>query len=267
MRKVLAVCGDSYMAAVAPDEYGAESHFTEILAQKLDWDYMTFARGGCSNHTIRLQIDEAIKINPNLVIIGTTSPDRIEFPIFPIDRNQENFWEGVYKKQNGLSNISYSSQDLSYYLFEHFKSTDPTLDSQTLSFVIRHKDEFLNGLRYMTRNMYPEEELASIPDILEKYFLKCYDMNWKRQIDTWIIFSGLQRLRTKNIPFYILPHFLYQEDLEEFSNNLINIHDTSLDPWNHRSTGKLARFHTDLESQKTLAENWYNFLQGKISEK
>ncbi len=166
MRKVLAVCGDSFMSAVSADEYGADSHFTQLLAKKLDWDYVTFARGGCGNSVIRLQIDEAIKIKPDLVIIGTTTADRLEFPIFPIlRRTEENFWDGVYIKNHGLSNISWTPCDFSNNL-ELFNGRTPTLEAQTISNMINHPDYYVNGLM---RCWYSSDYIKNLIKFFRKY--------------------------------------------------------------------------------------------------
>jgi hypothetical protein len=260
MRKVLAVCGDSFMSAVSADEYGADSHFTQLLAKKLDWDYVTFARGGCGNSVIRLQIDEAIKIKPDLVIIGTTTADRLEFPIFPIlRRTEENFWDGVYIKNHGLSNISWTPCDFSNNL-ELFNGRTPTLEAQTISNMINHPDYYVNGLM---RCWYSSEYIKNLINILEQYYVYFFDMNWKKQQDTWIITSGLYKLKKHGINFFIIPQFMYHEDFVGFEDNMVKIND-KLDPWNQISKTTRARFHTDLEAQERLADEWYNFLQGKI---
>lgn len=262
MRKTLAVCGDSFMSAVSSEEYGAESHFTQILAKKIDWDYITFARGGCGNSVIRLQIDEAIKIRPDLLIIGTTTPDRVEFPFFPIDRTNENFWEGVYDKRNGLSNICWSMQDLSYQS-PVFKNHSPVLEAQTISNMINHPDIYLNGFRYITRNIFTDDYLKNVINIWKEYYIHCFDMNWKKQQDTWIIANGLYNLKKHNIKFFIIPQFMYLEDLGDFEENIV-IPNTELDPWRQHSRSTKARFHTDIEAQYRLADRWFDFLVDKI---
>ena len=262
MRKVLAVCGDSFMSAVSVDEYGADSHFTQLLAKKLDWDYVTFARGGCSNSVIRLQIDEAIKIKPDLLIIGTTTPDRVEFPRFPFNRTNENFWDGVYDKKKGLFNISWTGCDLSYELCL-FKNHIPTLEAQTISNMIRHPDYYLEGFMRDTNGIYSTSYIKNLLHIWEQYYIHLFDTKWKKQQDTWVIISGLHKLKQHNINFFIIPQFMYHEDFVGFEDNMIKIND-KLDPWNDISKATRARFHTDLETQYVLADRWYEFLQGKI---
>jgi hypothetical protein len=257
------------MSAVSYNEYGADSHFTQLLAKKLDWDYVTFARGGCSNSVIRLQIDEAIKLKPDLVIIGTTTPDRVEFPLFPISGGVGlDYWNGVYKKQNGLANINWSSLDLSITtgIFKEERELPgcmSTLESQTINNITQHPDNYFHGFNIATKGIYSSDYMKKLRDVWEDYYLMCYDMNWKKQQDTWAIVSGLQKLKKNNINFFIIPQFMYHEDLLEFQDNMIQLNG-KLDPWTQVSKKTRARFHTDLEAQVILAEMWYEFLQEKI---
>ncbi len=98
---------------------------------------------------------------------------------------------------------------------------------------------------------------------MEQYYVYFFDMNWKKQQDTWIITSGLYELKKHGINFFIIPQFMYHEDFVGFEDNMVKIND-KLDPWNQVSKTTRARFHTDLEAQERLADEWYNFLQGKI---
>lgn len=259
MKQILGVCGDSFMAAVSPGEYGSDCHFTQILAKKIDWDYITFARGGCSNPAIRLQIDEAIKIKPDLLIIGTTTPDRIELPITQVFRANGHFWESVYEKNKILSNIECNKCDLSSTL-PLFENVLPTLLSETISHMLNNPGYYIERADVLG---IEKSHMEKMMRVVHEYYEYVYDMNWKKQQDTWIIASGLHKLRQNNIPFFIIPKFLYDEDLQEFNINKIK-HNSPLDPWSKVSSKAKARFHTSLEEQKELADNWFLFLKDKI---
>ena len=73
----LVICGDSF-SAISNTHPGTS--YSELLAKKLDWKLFNYARRGCSNGGIRLQIDQAIKQHADFVIIIPTSWDRIEIP-------------------------------------------------------------------------------------------------------------------------------------------------------------------------------------------
>ena len=74
----VAVCGDSWFAADV-DEPG--NSFGEVMCSRNNWSLRSLARGGCSNFAIALQVDKAIELDCDFVVLGTTTPDRSEFPI------------------------------------------------------------------------------------------------------------------------------------------------------------------------------------------
>jgi len=77
--KRLIICGDSFNCGI-----GCENLYTQpygvLLAKKLGYELITLARGGGSNYTTHLQVEYAVeKLNPSIIIIGTTSFDRFEW--------------------------------------------------------------------------------------------------------------------------------------------------------------------------------------------
>lgn len=252
----LGVCGDSYMSSVSynPNDIdnGYGKHFTELLGKKLGWEVITFARGACSNQTIRLQIDEIIKEKPDCVIIGTTSPDRIEFPLEDLSVNDYldkfSLTNKTYDSIKGLYNISYKDYpDLSAQN-ENFKKINPTLSSETLG------NMFVNP----SSTVLNKNEINIIKDWFQRFF----DTRWKAQQDSWIISNGLRKLMDNNINFYCINVFLDYNEMLFCSDRIIN-YDTKLNPWCHynpKDNNVKYRFHTSLESQEILANNWYEFL-------
>jgi hypothetical protein len=210
MKKKLAICGDSFMAAVDSTQSGHGKHFTEILANKLDMDLFTLARGACGNNVIRLQIEEVIKEMPDLVIIGTTSIDRIEIPISNNNLNIDDLLLSSYEKPKGILNFDYSTlPDISKY-FKNFTTDDIKLISLTLNsyvFDVETRNSTLRENDFYIKNITDEKINAII-----QYYLHCYDWSWKRELDTWIITDGLQRLLDKNINFYIIPVGVFFDD-------------------------------------------------------
>ena len=115
-KKTLAICGGSYFTT---DSHYPGQSFGEILATKHNLQLESLARSGCSNFTIALQIDKAIELNPEFIIVGCTDWARIELPIVHQGNLLKNFlnWAGwpsksqeiaVYDKIKGLLNIKYS---------------------------------------------------------------------------------------------------------------------------------------------------------------
>lgn len=255
--KKLGVCGDSFMASIGYEENdldnGYDKHFTELLAKKLGWDIVTFARGACSNQTIRLQIDEVIKEKPDLVIIGLTSPDRIEFPIYDLSVSDYNdkYNAKNYKIDDGLYNIDYNDYPDKSSNHLKFKEISPKLSSETIGnmFVGNHSTKI---------NNYDIE-------ILQKWFQRFFDYTWKIQQDTWIISNGLRKLQDNNINFFCIINMLHQNEFSIFNNSIID-NNSNLNPWlyfNPKGNVKY-RFHTSLEDQEILSDLWYEFIKNQI---
>lgn len=87
------VCGDSFMTADA--RYPGE-HFSEVLIDTYGYEVLNLARGGMSNVGICFQLEQAIKLNPHMILYNTTDANRTAFPIDRFDPNK------------GLKNIRYT---------------------------------------------------------------------------------------------------------------------------------------------------------------
>lgn len=253
---ILGVCGDSFMAASincnhTPCIDSEGKHFTEILAKKLNYDYFTLARGACSNTAIRLQISEMIKRKVDLVIIGTTSPNRLEIP--NIGKK--------FKPELGVYNLDYR---LKYYpdksaLNQNFQHN---LITETLTNIFVDTRPFFKKIfNIPVKNFMPpfvEEQLNA----LEYYIDYLYDENYKRAIDGFIIQSAVKALEDSKIPFVIIFNGI------NLSKDLINL-DTNTDsrfidiksPLNPAKWEKQnRRWHTSDKANDSGAELWYNYL-------
>jgi hypothetical protein len=193
----ITICGDSWFTV---DVKNPGKSFGEIIAKNYNCSLKNLARGGCSNFAIALQIDKAIESNTDFIIVGVTTPDRIEIPI--INHNSKSTWENlknffnwrdwsyyqpeVYKKIHGIDNIWYRGQKSS--------SHEPTVISESLNNLIFHNPYGLD---------------KSQLDALKSYATTLYDSGIKRQIDCWTISDACRRLMASKIPFllYIEPLF------------------------------------------------------------
>lgn len=259
MRKKLGVCGDSFMAAInksdANPNNGYGKHFTELLGNMLKCDVITFAKGGVSNQTIRLQIEEIIKEKPDHVIIGTTTPDRIEIPIPDLHVNDyhDKWEEKNYHPFNSLYNIKYDDT-LNNQSQNHrgFKLIKPTMISETINNVIGNNKKH----PHITKS----KKLA-----LNEYFDHIYDHEWKMQQDSWILCDGLYKLERRGITFNIILHNLHVHYFEDFKDNIIGS-DSDLNPWKYYNN-KLDSpypFHLLEEDEIILANLWYNKLEKNL---
>jgi hypothetical protein len=259
MKKTLGICGDSFMAAKKYEEgldNGYGKHFTEILAKKLNCNLITYARGGCSNQAIRLQIDEIIKDKPDHVIIGSTNPDRIEVPTsdLTVEDYRDKWYKGNYIPSAGLFNIDYGGYYETYVAADNegFKKNKPTLRSETLS----------NIFDYTIPNLiYTKAQF----DALERYFNVIYDYTWKMQQDSWILSDGLYKLKRYGISYHFICWGLYTFDSEAHNEGFVG-RESDLNPWKYYSIEKPSpySFHLPEEDEVVLANLWYEELKSKL---
>jgi hypothetical protein len=261
MTKTLAVCGDSWFCS---DIKFPGRSFGEILANKKQWNFLSLARGGCSNFAIALQIDKAIELSADFIIVGTTSADRIEVPI--MSDKTKSIWAkaksvfthqdwftaqpSIYDKSRGLANIQYSPHpDLSS---NHSFLVDPTIISESL-----------NNLAFQSAN----SKLYNLTDeqiqALKFYMLNLYDFKLKQQIDSWIISDACRRLLSEKIPFLI-----FTDGLGEYRTDLswIPTENTIMDDFHLHNYYDPAipspRFHYKEDAGETIS----NYLNTRIEQ-
>lgn len=206
----VAVCGGSW---VAGDLNYPGCSFGEILADKYNYNLLSLARGGCGNFSIGLQVDKAIELQADIVIISPSFPDTIEIPII---KTNKTLWEklkktfdwnswfhtqpSVYKKERGLANIKYSPHFSlsSKHEFLH----DPTIISESLNNLVFHCN---------SSAFYEDVLTQDQVEALKMYMTNLYDSEIKRQNDVWIINDACRRLQSSNIPFLLFVENLYKD--------------------------------------------------------
>lgn len=181
---ILGVCGDSFLAATQDHEWRADlkgspgKHFTELMSKRLGYDYFTLARGACSNTAIRLQIDEMVNRKVDFVIVGTTSQNRIEYPM-------ENNKHVEFRK--GIYSIIYDKH--------------PDQSSLNPDFINPHiVSETINNTLSGYGQVRDAEQLESI----KRYFMDIYNEDIRKLQDGWIISDGIRALREAKIPYLVL---------------------------------------------------------------
>lgn len=258
MRKKLVVCGDSFYSPVtSPDSYKG-LHFCEVLTSKLDWDLVSYAKGACSNQVIRLQLDEAVKEKPDLVIVGVTNPERVEIPV--IQNEERDYWKLVHSNENsfrfskGLGDIVYNNRKDTAQNNPIFHKAQPRLLSETL-----------NSL-FWYRNMYTSVVAEESIDALEEWFYRIYDMNWKKLQDTWVLLSGFNKLEHNNIPYFVVSSgvgLVFNEDTKGYEDKFI--YNNELDPRSYYNPHEKEQspFHITVENSITLGDKWASFLKNQ----
>jgi hypothetical protein len=202
--KTLMVCGCSFSAPSTKLKYTG-THFSQVLAKKLNYKLINLAYQGCSNGGIRIQIDEVIRQKPDFAIIIPTFSDRIEIPAsgLQVDYNNLSWFEfdklvkndSGYDESKGINNINCTNNLSPSLICENF-----------VSVVNNWKHDYRNKQQFK-----PE-----IAEALKNYVSYLYDQNWKTQQDRWIIEHGALELVKNNIPFIIIPTiWLWKHQISE----------------------------------------------------
>jgi len=246
---VLGVAGCSYMAATQDldrDDCLANSHFTELLAQEMGWDYYTLARGGASNFCISYQVQQLIDEKVDLALIGFTSIDRDDIPL---NLNALNF--------NIFDFNYYNSPDLSA-LDTRF-SKKPLILSTSISTILQasmdsESSDLEDYFKYTVNNGN-----TSVVNSYTSYFKDLYNHSVKYHKDLATIVSIILRLEESKIPYLFYSTFCLNEWLES-RKGFIPSTDKAV-PWNYDipETGAL-RYHTTAETQEEIKKYWYPYI-------
>ena len=238
------VCGCSFSAIANLPEYTG-SHWSERLADMMGAELINFGRQGISNAAIRVQINEAIKLKPDWIFVGSTTEDRVEVPV-------KRFMAAgtSYDPAAGLKNFNYNN------------GQPYNLLSETIFSIIDRKPH-----AYRTQQISEALKLG-----VENYAAFMHDVGWKSQCDRWIINSGLWAMHDAGIKFLYNPYLNAQpieSDMPDWFVNKYFVTDNNLS-FGH--IGKLyphepdPGYHTSPEGQIILAQRYYELVQTKLKE-
>lgn len=240
MNNNIIICGDSWMS---PRVHVPETHFSEIFAKHFNYNLVSYARAAMSNGGILLQIEEAIKQKPKLILVGTTYPDRIEFT------SSNEFVERSEMEEVTLKDLCYGAggTDLSCLSLSNLKGS---LKSEALlQFIV---DSFFNGAAL--EPLQTDEQHDKLKAI-KMYFRHLYHPTWKEKLDANMMYGILHKLHMSNIPYVICFHALEQILTKD---DLFWLEDKHIFwPKFIRSRGQPnpdPGYHTSIEVQKEIAD-------------
>jgi len=248
--KTLMICGDSWFST---DQRYQGLSFGERLSARHDIAVVNLARGGCSNLAVALQIDRAIQCQPDFIIAGCTTWDRIDLPLAEtgtaltdflswIDWNQRGQDQCRFVKHHGLDIIKYS-----HAVYEQSRELGQAHRETTIS-------ESINNLIWNGRY-----DLDSVTVAALKSYVTClYDSGIKQQIDCWVMSDAARRLQSSGIPFlfYVEPLFNhdYFDDITWLdSNYLVTYNDFT---YNHYDNSFPAVFHLSPADAEHFSMCW-----------
>ena len=188
MKKII-VCGDSFCTSVKTDRY----HFSQLLADKYNYDVINLAHGGFSNIGICFQIREAIGLNPDIIIYNTTDHTRFEL-----------IMNGNFHINNGLKNIVYFQPAA--------ESFDNPVTGNPGSPVW-----LTNHTRLVDPDISIRKDHREAADIYVKYFL---DYELKKETASWAVGYWHQQIVTAGIiPLRVSPEDELAKPMYEYAQN------------------------------------------------
>jgi len=201
-KKLMVVCGDSFNYGIGCTNLHTKPYGV-LTSQHFDWDLVRLARGSASNFTIYLQGAYAAKMRPkpHLIILGTTSYDRIEW---------------VETGKNIEPGHQPSALDINYHLYPPHYHTPP-LHDKPMDFYFQDNPNyspkilseqvvaFSDYLRFAKANQeadyYKRMWTESIEklEMIEKYFFDVFDDGIKREYDRGVILMAYRMIKKQGI--------------------------------------------------------------------
>jgi len=159
----IAVCGDSYCAG-SVDDYkktvGYRTHFSQLLADRYNYNVIPLAHGGFSNVGIIYQIKYAVSLKPDVILYNKTWSDRVTVV-------QNEGWD----ENNTLKNF--------FYYDQHYESSNTEHVGNKKSAVISTVWQNLENSPFID---YSEEQLTAI-----KLYLKhLFNYSMQQDLDGWL---------------------------------------------------------------------------------
>lgn len=244
-QKTMIVIGDSHMTPSRWDRF-RNTHFSEIIAEKLNYNIIHFGKGGMSNGGIAIALHTALteRIRPDLILFGSTTHDRFEWP----------YGEKGCRYPPSIRDIKYHCEpNLTHNM--PLAGNDPRIISGGLLEIARHIDLNLDTWEDSASSF--DDPCVERLDALKKYFEFIYDQNLKRFMDMQLVYAMYHRLKMSACKFIIC-----RDQLNVYRELNCNMW---LDPKNYawddvKSTiGDFfcvqdPGYHTDPEKQKEIAE-------------
>jgi hypothetical protein len=214
------VCGDSFGCGSGIDpETCFEQSFGSLVAAKYNLPYKIYARSGCCNYIILLQVQKVIEDYRRqrdkipLVLITTTHHSRF---VIPTDHA-------------GTGYNNYTLEDVDYTLYEPYHVNSdyrreipfttkgkPKLISETISNFNYYYEGNANNLEYLFSNV--KNKLSAI----DTYYKEIYDDSIKQTYDAGLILQMHHLLKEANFPHIIMSANTHQERFIDQKNYLNN---------------------------------------------
>ena len=219
MVKEVAVCGDSFACGLGIEsKYCFERSFGGLVAESFDVPYKIYARSGCCNYIIYLQVQQVIEDYKNkdkpLVLVSTTNHSRFTLPSDHVTESYNN----------------YTLADVEYHLHEPYCARDswhrreipfkpnktPKLISETVSNFLHFTTGDGPNLAYLFKDV--DTKLAAI----KTFYEELYDDAIKQTNDTGLILMMHMMLKEAGFSHVIMSPNTHQDRFIDKKNYLHN---------------------------------------------
>lgn len=242
----IATCGDSFGIGygLTPWEDCFKKSFAGLVASHFNLPQKVYARGGCCNFTIYLQVKKIIEqLQHNLhfkplVIVTTTFHERV---LIPLD-------DGTKYKEPNLSQVEY----LSYppYAAPHNIKLEFDIDhkSRLLTETISNIDYFASGKSSGIDRLFKNIQDNKINGI-HNYYTEVFDTAIKKHYDDSLFLTMHILMKKHNVPHVIMGHQI---------NKLIDEPNRMDNDWGYYSKNypdELKSGHSNEEGNKLVSLN------------
>ena len=235
--KTIVTCGDSWMTPV-PDPVYKGTHFSEIIASRLNCNLKVFSMMGMSNGGTVVGIDSAINMNPkpSLVLVNSTVPSRIEWPI---------------TKESKVDDVTV--YNMLYWNTYSISSFDPEFNNnpQFLAYSVK---EIVSDQIYHFTN--PDPHKQNRLNALTEYVTWLYNDKLKQFTDNYMLYGAFHRLLDSKIPFVVVYDYnnihsmtSWLEEGKNYAFKTISGFD-----YQNRKDFKDPGYHTSVACQEKIAE-------------
>jgi hypothetical protein len=199
----------SVLDEMAEFNYSHNVNFVDLYAVDKQWDYINLASPGATNFFIRLQIEEAVKIKPDYVVVAATSSDRFEIPLGQFE------YARLAKNYNELNNTVSSKMTDCYDLTKEKETAIKHYTSQLFDIgLLEAKSYFYlqSGLDLLEKNNIP---YVFIPGPMKHKDWQGRDIIWE-DTGPWDLPYGLAKNNNHNA---LAAHQEFLQTLNELTIN------------------------------------------------
>lgn len=217
MMKCVAVCGDSFgTGAGLDDSHRYEKSFGGVISSRLGLPLKVYARPGCCNFTIFLQVKKIIEqhragvISP-LVIITLTNHSRLFFPMDSTHGSRKlDLSNVIYRDYSPYAEYSNPVRPIEFDIMD-----TPNFTSETISNI---------GLCLSGSNLRNSNHFAKFTDkkfeAIKMYFQELYEDSVKLEYDDALVLTMHSLLKERGIKHVILGYCKHRHrfiDKENFA--------------------------------------------------